>query len=178
MKSIRLIAISAIITLSAFCAVLYSSSCKKDACLGVSCKNNAPCNGGTCVCPTGISGANCEIVYRNMYANTYKGTGSDNLSNVYPNYKLVFSKTSDTTEYTKMNLQVVDSVNVVSVSLPVVLYNNTAGGSNITIAATGVDTFTYSGTGVISANAASVDISKKGPNSAARLFTFKSFIKQ
>jgi hypothetical protein len=113
-----------------------------------------------------------------MYANTYKGTGSDNLSNVYPNYKLVFSKTNDTTEYTKMNLQVVDSVNVVSVSLPVVLYNNNAGGSNITIASTGVDTFTYSGTGVISANAASVDISKKGPNSAARLFSFKSFIKQ
>ena len=36
------------------------NSCKKDACSGKTCLNNGTCVDGTCQCPAGVSGANCE----------------------------------------------------------------------------------------------------------------------
>lgn len=37
------------------------SSCKKDKCKDVTCKNNGTCEEGICKCPAGFSGVNCEI---------------------------------------------------------------------------------------------------------------------
>ena len=63
MKSFRLVALSALLTVGTFSAVLYTS-CTKDACKGVTCQNGGTCSGGTCTCPTGYEGANCETASR------------------------------------------------------------------------------------------------------------------
>ena len=36
-------------------------SCKKDPCLGVTCRNGGYCANGTCNCPTGYSGSDCGV---------------------------------------------------------------------------------------------------------------------
>ena len=59
MKSLRLVALSALLTVGAFSAVVYTS-CSKDACSGVTCQNGGTCSGGNCTCPTGYEGTNCE----------------------------------------------------------------------------------------------------------------------
>jgi hypothetical protein len=61
MKSIKYIALSAFVTISAFCAVLYTS-CTKDACKGVTCQHGGTCSGGNCTCPVGYEGANCQTL--------------------------------------------------------------------------------------------------------------------
>lgn len=59
MKSIRNIALSAILTVGAFGTVLYTS-CNKDACKSVVCNNGGTCVNGTCSCATGYEGTNCD----------------------------------------------------------------------------------------------------------------------
>jgi len=61
MKQTRLFLLTCLLTFSAAVVVIYSSSCRKDKCKGVVCQNTAYCSGGTCVCPTGYTGARCEI---------------------------------------------------------------------------------------------------------------------
>lgn len=63
MKSFRLIALSALMTVGTFSTVVYTS-CTKDACKGVTCQNGGTCDGGTCVCPTGYEGSSCETASR------------------------------------------------------------------------------------------------------------------
>ena len=67
MKKTRLILLTALLTLGAFATIIYSS-CKKDPCSGVNCLNGGSCSGGTCSCPSGYSGVNCQLstlVYTN-----------------------------------------------------------------------------------------------------------------
>src|SRR5690606_9067709 len=49
---------------SAFLFLITFSSCKKevDPCENVTCINGGVCHEGTCNCPTGYSGVNCQIV--------------------------------------------------------------------------------------------------------------------
>jgi hypothetical protein len=58
MKSFRLIALSALITIGSLVSVIYTS-CSKDECKSVTCLNGGTCSGGTCTCPTGYTGADC-----------------------------------------------------------------------------------------------------------------------
>lgn len=60
MKNYRTLVLITVLTITSFCAVLYSS-CKKDACSGVTCQNQGTCSGGKCTCPTGYSGDHCEM---------------------------------------------------------------------------------------------------------------------
>ena len=55
----RTLVATIIVTLSVFTLTLYS--CEKDACKKVNCQNGGLCDNGGCVCPTGYSGARCEI---------------------------------------------------------------------------------------------------------------------
>ena len=67
MKQTRLVVFTTVLMICAFAAILYSS-CSKDACNGVSCKNGGACVNGICSCPTGYTGTACEqsiIVYVN-----------------------------------------------------------------------------------------------------------------
>jgi len=59
--------LTALLTLFAFSAVLYTS-CHKDKCSGVTCYNGGACNNGNCLCPTGYYGSKCEnssILFQN-----------------------------------------------------------------------------------------------------------------
>jgi hypothetical protein len=73
MKSIKYIALSAFVTISAFCAVLYTS-CTKDACKGVTCQHGGTCSGGNCTCTTGYEGTNCEKEARAKFIKSWAAT--------------------------------------------------------------------------------------------------------
>jgi hypothetical protein len=84
MNFIKNIALSALLTIGAFGAVMYTS-CNKDECKDVVCQNAGTCSGGTCICPTGYEGSRCEILSRDKMAGTYIGSeicdiGTDNYS--------------------------------------------------------------------------------------------------
>ncbi len=70
MKSIKYVALSALLSVSAFCAVLYTS-CSKDKCKDVTCQNGGTCNDGTCTCTTGYEGTNCETLSRAKFIKSW-----------------------------------------------------------------------------------------------------------
>ena len=133
MKMMKHIALGAMVTLSAFCTVLYSS-CAKEGCSGVTCLNKAQCGGGICSCITGTGGTNCEIVYRKLYANTYTGDPSGNgpLHSDSVN-TLIFQETGDTTDFSTMTVSWYDTGVLVKDNIALKLSNNSASGSSFTI---------------------------------------------
>jgi hypothetical protein len=64
------------ITMLAFFAVgsivLYSS-CERDACLDLKCRNGGACAEGYCRCKTGYEGAECEIMAADKFLGLYIG---------------------------------------------------------------------------------------------------------
>lgn len=101
MKSIKYIALSAFLTISAFCAVLYTS-CSKDACKGVTCLHSGTCSGGNCTCPTGYEGTTCQTLSRDKFVGTYPGSeictvGTDN-------YTVTLAASSNDLQLTYSNL--------------------------------------------------------------------------
>jgi hypothetical protein len=55
--------------------VLYTS-CEKDSCLDLRCKNGGSCADGFCRCPTGYEGTECEIKSANKFVGTFYGNVS------------------------------------------------------------------------------------------------------
>jgi len=101
MKSVKHIALSALLTVGAFGTVLYTA-CNKDECKDVVCQNGGTCSGGTCTCPTGYEGTNCETKSRDKFVGTYNGTeictiGTDN-------YTITLATNSDALKLTMTNL--------------------------------------------------------------------------
>jgi hypothetical protein len=60
MKPVKTIFAAALVTLSIF--ILTFISCQKDDCKKVDCQNGGTCDKGACICPSGYTGVNCEIV--------------------------------------------------------------------------------------------------------------------
>ena len=54
-------------------ATVLFSSCEKDPCTQLKCKNGSACTEGFCRCPTGFEGAECEIKTMNRFIGTYIG---------------------------------------------------------------------------------------------------------
>lgn len=73
MKSIRNIAFSALLTIGAFTAITYTA-CNKDECKDVVCENGGTCVNGTCECPIGYEGANCEKLTRDNFVGKWSGS--------------------------------------------------------------------------------------------------------
>jgi len=73
MRSIKQIALTVLLTVGAFSAITYTA-CNKDACSGVTCQNGGTCASGTCTCPTGYQGTNCQILTRENFVGTYNGS--------------------------------------------------------------------------------------------------------
>lgn len=93
MKSFRLIALSALITVGSVGTVVYTS-CTKDECKNVNCFNGGTCSGGTCTCPTGYTGSTCQT---KAFIGTWQGTDACSPSGTY-NVNIVLSaSSSDTT---------------------------------------------------------------------------------
>ena len=75
MKLFKHIALAAILTVGAFSAVMYSSSCTKDKCKDVTCQNGGVCSDGVCTCAIGYEGTNCETASRAKFVKSW--TASD-----------------------------------------------------------------------------------------------------
>ncbi len=101
MKSIKQIALSTFLTVSAFSAVLYTS-CSKDECKDVVCQNGGTCNAGACVCLTGYEGTNCETKSRDKFVGVY--TGSEICTTGTDNYTITLAANSDALKLTMTNL--------------------------------------------------------------------------
>ena|GEM_PF-737291 len=184
MKSIKQIAASVLLTLSVFVAVLYVS-CSKDACKGVTCINGGTCNGGSCNCKDdGIGGANCELIYREIYSGTYKGmvNASGKLDSLHTidsnanNNTLVFRAGTDTAHYDNMNLSWNDSTGRLILDMPIVLKNNSSTGSDFTVPSVNSDTFTYIGYGNVSRVGATLNLTRTHAHgSSVMVFSFTNF---
>lgn len=68
MKSLRTLALSALLSVGAFSAVLYTA-CNKDECKDVVCLNGGTCVSGTCSCKTGFEGSDCSTVVATKFVN-------------------------------------------------------------------------------------------------------------
>ena len=96
MKHTKSVVLTIILVLSAFVAVIYSS-CKKDKCKGVDCKNTSICKDGLCVCPTGYSGKFCElstIVFLNSTFTPLSLTVSSTKVTLQPDSTFTFTDTA------------------------------------------------------------------------------------
>ena len=185
MRALKHIALAVTLTLGVFSAVLYTS-CQKSGCKGVTCLNTGTCSGGICVCPSGVGGNNCETVYRKVYANSYLGSATYNSSVIDSTY-IITTDTSNTliflagndSNYTQMQLVWNRTGGKKNVVFPIKLSNNTSSGSTFTITVpTTVDTFTYSGSGTVSAVAASLNLVESHPKSSSVIVTLSNFSKQ
>jgi hypothetical protein len=87
-------------------------SCNPDPCKDVVC-NNGVCNDvtGACDCSAGYEGSACDVRIKKKFLGTYKGTGTDDHSNTYTDWKLVVSET-DTTNISTANFTLFDNANV------------------------------------------------------------------
>lgn len=74
MKSIRNIALSALLSIGAFSTVTYVS-CNPDACKDVVCSNGGACVDGNCNCTTGYEGTTCQTEVRAKFVKSW--TASD-----------------------------------------------------------------------------------------------------
>ena len=179
MKSIKHIVLAAFVTLGVFSAVVYTSSCTKDACKGVTCNNGGTCSGGNCTCVTGYFGTSCDSVYRNDYVGTYKGNGVDNAtpSNTYTGWSMVFSNTGSSV--TSMNLVLEDNTTLPLVSMPITLTTIASSSSVFTITSTVANGSTYTGTGTISGSLASLILTEtNNTTSVVTTYTFSNMARQ
>ncbi len=177
MRSIRLIAFSALATVGVFSAVLYSS-CSKNECGAITCINSSHCMGGVCQCVQGTEGRNCEKVYRTIYAGIYKGIPPDDPNSDTTN-TIYFVPSEDTTNYNLMDIVWVDTTGGARVTLPIELYNNTASGSNFNIPATPKGSITYTGKGFIDGKVMTLSLREEFTASGAvRMWYFNNYIRQ
>lgn len=81
MKPIKTVLLSGFLTLGAFSLIAYTSCTKKDKdkCDGVVCQHNGTCVDGTCKCPTGYEGPNCETLSALKYAGFWGATDDCNI---------------------------------------------------------------------------------------------------
>ncbi|MBC7553484.1 MAG: hypothetical protein H7257_05855 [Taibaiella sp.] len=81
----KTILVTAITTISAFGSVAYLS-CNTDRCKTILCANRGICNGGSCTCPSGYEGTNCETETRKKFTGNWSvfEKGSNSLAAQYP----------------------------------------------------------------------------------------------
>ena len=180
MKSIKYIALSAFLTVSALSAVLYNS-CTKDKCKGVTCQNGGTCSGGNCVCPSGSTGTSCETIYEESFVNTYKGTGTDDGTpvNTYTDFRFIFSIPSSSTDLVTMNITIQDNTGAAAgiPVLTVTLANFSASGATFTVNSTTSGGLTYTGSGTISGTTASIILKETPTTGSALTYTFAALAK-
>jgi hypothetical protein len=68
----------------AFVSTILYTSCEKNACNNVVCHNGGSCSMGTCRCPTGVEGYQCQSLTSARYVGIYAGYSQcDNLASTY-----------------------------------------------------------------------------------------------
>lgn len=78
--------ISSLATIAVFFTVVYTTSCNRDKCKTITCANGGVCNGGSCTCPSGYEGTNCEKESRLKFLGNWTvfEKGSITLAAQYP----------------------------------------------------------------------------------------------
>jgi hypothetical protein len=98
---LKTIILSALGAISSFGAVTYSS-CEPDKCKSIVCAYGGVCKEGTCICPTGYEGFQCETITRKKFQGNWtvmeKGTKS-----MPANYSLVIEYGENMTDMTITN---------------------------------------------------------------------------
>lgn len=67
-----------------------------DKCAAISCAYGGRCDNGSCVCPDGYGGTNCEIVHRDKFIGSWNVT-EDGSQTVQTQYALALEKSGDPT---------------------------------------------------------------------------------
>lgn len=157
MRSIRHILLASVLTVSAFSAVTFTS-CKKD-------------DEG---CAVGYTGSNCKTEVRTTYYNTYKGNGSDNAGGTYTNWSMRFNALG--TDPLKMSLVLQDATTAPVVAATVTLTSNTT----FTVDNTTIGNYTYSGSGTVNTNSASLSLTEveAGSPPVTTVYSFNNMLKQ
>jgi hypothetical protein len=70
MKNLKSILLAGFLTVGAFSSAVFTS-CNPDACKDVVCNNGGTCTDGTCACPAGYTGANCDTKANTLFAGTW-----------------------------------------------------------------------------------------------------------
>lgn len=177
MRPINQIALAAIVTLGTFSALVYSS-CSKDECGAVTCLNHGTCLGGICKCPSGADGANCEIVYRKMYAGVFKGVPPDDPTSDTTNSLIFTSNDDDTANYNTMDVTWVDTAANTVVTMPLELSSNFRGGSNFAITPTTQNSILYTGNGFLNNGTVTMQLKRRYTNGSYDVVNFSNYIKQ
>lgn len=76
----KTILLSALGAFTVFTAVTFSS-CKEDKCKAIVCAYGGVCTDGTCLCPSGYEGPQCETITRERYLGPWIVTEDGSLSN-------------------------------------------------------------------------------------------------
>jgi len=97
MKSIKNIALSALLTVGAFGAVTYTA-CNKDECKDVVCQNGGTCSGGNCTCTTGYEGNRCETASRAKFIKTWTATDMEVGGSALPTYNAIITAGTSITD--------------------------------------------------------------------------------
>jgi len=103
MKSIRHVALSALLTIGIFGTVAYTA-CNKDACASVTCMNGGTCSGGTCTCPVGYEGTTCDTKSNAKFVGTYTASESCGGTASKPYQVIITADPSDPTKILIANL--------------------------------------------------------------------------
>lgn len=174
MKLIRHIALTTMLTVGAFSVITYTS-CNKDNCKNVVCENGGTCNStdGSCTCPTGYSGSTCGTAVRTTYVGTYKGNGSDNNGGSYSGWSMVFATSG--TDAKAMSMTLLDANNAAQLAFTVTLATNTT----FTVDAKTNGNYSYTGSGSIDGNTASLTLTETdNTTSNVLVYTFSNMLKQ
>lgn len=101
MKNLKSILLAGFLTVGAFSTAVFTS-CNPDACKDVVCQNGGNCTDGTCSCPSGFEGSNCEILSRTKFLGTYSGNETCTIGN--DTYSIQCTAHSDSTKFNIINL--------------------------------------------------------------------------
>ena len=77
---LKTVLFAALGSIAAFSAVTYTS-CNNDKCDAVVCAYGGVCDGGSCICPTGYEGNQCETITREKFKGIWYVTEDGTLSN-------------------------------------------------------------------------------------------------
>jgi hypothetical protein len=95
MRSIRRIALTALVAFTTFGTVTFTS-CNPDECKDVVCNNGGTCNeaDGSCTCASGYEGTACETAWATKFTGTYSVTENCSLSGSVGPYSATIAASS------------------------------------------------------------------------------------
>jgi len=99
---LKTIVLSALGAIAAFTAVT-STSCEPDKCKAIVCAYGGVCKEGTCICPAGYEGYQCETVTRDRYKGVWTVFEDGTATNAGSPYDVTIEFGSSMTEMTIKN---------------------------------------------------------------------------